>query len=181
MGWKLNRWARLLDGDHAYRVLETLVQPAAHSGPGSPGRAGLFPEPVRRPPPFQIDGNFGVTAGIAEMLLQSHDPHATPASIFDVQTDKAAFLHLLPALPSALSTGSVSGLCARGGPELDLERSAGRLSRAVLRATRSIPARVRYAGREVSLNASAGQAYSLGPDLRPSTRMQGAHRDPEGP
>ncbi|HOL71845.1 MAG TPA: glycoside hydrolase family 95 protein [Bryobacteraceae bacterium] len=161
MGWKVNLWARLFDGDRAYRILRNLVQPA------SARRAGLYPNLFDAHPPFQIDGNFGVTAGIAEMLLQSHDPYASELSLSAVQMGEAAFLHLLPALPAAFPQGSVTGLRARGGFEVDLAWSGGKLERAVIRARQSKPLKVRYAGIEVELRARAGQVYRYGPRLQP--------------
>src|SRR5262249_9232920 len=97
MGWKLNLWARFLDGDHAYKILQNLITPASDE---KPGRAGLFTNLFDAHPPFQIDGNFGATAGIAEMVMQSHDPYATPTGLTPVQAGRAAFLPLFPALPS---------------------------------------------------------------------------------
>jgi alpha-L-fucosidase 2 len=159
MGWKLNLWARFLDGDHAYKILQNLIEPAG------PRQAGLYPNLFDAHPPFQIDGNFGATAGIAEMLLQSHDPHATPTSLTPVQAGEAAFIHLLPALPSAFPTGKVTGLRARGGIGVDLEWKDGKLVKAVLTASSSKPVRIRYAGKEKEIQAKAGQAYTFGPAL----------------
>jgi len=161
MGWKINFWARFLDGDHAYRILQNLVTPASDRKPGRPGRAGLFPNLFDAHPPFQIDGNFGATAGIAEMLLQSHDPYATPVSLSAVQSGDAAFLHLLPALPSKLSDGKITGLRARGGLTVDLEWRGGKLVRAGIAASRTLPLKLRYAGKEVELRAEAGKHYAL--------------------
>jgi alpha-L-fucosidase 2 len=166
MGWKVNLWARFWDGEHAYRILQNLIQPAANSAPGKPGRAGLFPNLFDAHPPFQIDGNFGATAGIAEMLLQSQDPYATPSSLTGAQRGQSAIVHLLPALPPAWPAGKVTGLMARGGFEAGIEWSNGRLTRASLRATESKPLKVRYAGKEVEIQARAGRTYEFDGDLR---------------
>jgi len=166
MGWKVNLWARFLDGDRAYRVLGNLIRPAAGGGVNMEGDgAGLYPNLFDSHPPFQIDGNFGATAGIVEMLLQSHDPHATPESLRSVQSGEAGFLHLLPALPAALPHGRVTGLRARGGFEVAIAWRDGRLVEATIAARRSRPVTVRYGGRERAFSAKAGRAYVIGRDL----------------
>jgi alpha-L-fucosidase 2 len=164
MGWKLNLWARFLDGDHAYKIMQNLLTPAADKAPGVNSRAGVFKNLFDAHPPFQIDGNFGATAGIAEMLLQSDDPYGTPTSLTAVESGEAAFLHLLPALPTALATGKVSGLVARGGFQVALDWQNGKLVKATIAARQSKPLKVRYAGHEIEIQAKAGQTYNLGPE-----------------
>ena len=140
-----------------------LITPASDK----PAHAGLFPNLFDAHPPFQIDGNFGATAGVVEMLLQSQDPYGTPTILTPVEAGDAAFVHLLPALPPAFPNGSVTGLRARGGVEVALSWRNGKLARATLAARESKPLKVRYAGEEVEIQAKAGQTYVLGPDLKP--------------
>lgn len=169
MGWKINLWARLLDGDHAYLILRNLIRPAVESDGGKP-RSGLYVNMFDAHPPFQIDGNFGAAAGIAEMLLQSHDPYSTPTSFTPAQRGQAGFLHLLPALPKAFPTGSVRGLSARGGFIVDIAWRDGKLDSASIRAAETKPLKIRYAGKEIEIQAQASRTYRISPDLRYSRR-----------
>lgn len=166
MGWKVNWWARLLDGDHAYRILQNLIQPAVSSAgePIARQRGGLYPNLFDAHPPFQIDGNFGAAAGISEMLLQSHDPHHSPLGDSPVNRGEAGYLHLLPALPRALSNGSVQGLRARGGFEVDLEWSDGALVKAAVRSSLGKPVTVRYRDQELRLQIEKDGSIELTPE-----------------
>ncbi len=166
MGWKVNLWARFLDGDHAYRILRNLIRPArSRSRPIDTLTGGLYPNLFDAHPPFQIDGNFGATAGIAEMLLQSQDPYATPTGESSVEAGKTGFLHLLPALPSVWPDGSVTGLRARGGFKVDLSWEGGKLREARVHSLLGKPLKLRYAGKETELTIAKGETVRLSGSL----------------
>ena len=133
MGWKLNQWARLQDGNHAYKLYGNLL------------KNGTLDNLWDTHAPFQIDGNFGGTAGITEMLLQSH----------------MGFIQLLPALPDAWQDGSVSGICARGGFEVNLSWKDGKLAEAVVTSEKGVPCTVRYEDKTLSFKTKKGSSYRI--------------------
>jgi len=149
MGWKVNFWARLLDGDHAYKVLQNLLKLT-----GSPETeyrgGGLYPNLFDAHPPFQIDGNFGATSGIAEMLLQSHE----------TSEDGVVIIHLLPALPSAWPDGTIRGLRARGGFEVDIEWRDGKLTDTKVRSFAGGACMVKAGEQIYSVKIPKGETWS---------------------
>jgi alpha-L-fucosidase 2 len=155
LGWRLNLWARLHDSPHAYKILQNLLA-AAKPQPNSPERSGVYNNLFDAHPPFQIDGNFGGTAGIAEMLVQSIGPRGA----------QPAHIELLPALPPQWPTGKVTGLRARGGFEVNLRWHNGKLDGADIRNTgQRASVVVIYGDKTAHLTLDAGATQSLDAQL----------------
>ena len=145
LAWKINFWARLRDGDHAYELIKLQFRPVLGNNTSYSGGGGSYPNLFDAHPPFQIDGNFGAPAGIIEMLVQSH----------------LSSIDILPALPSALPDGQISGVCARGGFELSFSWKDGLLQEVEVLSKAGEPCSLRYGEHQSEFETEAGKRYRL--------------------
>jgi alpha-L-fucosidase 2 len=164
-GWatafRMGMWARLHDGDHAFVMLQNLIKPAeGKSASGSRWSGGCYPNLFDAHPPFQIDGNFGGTAAVAEMLAQSRMDESGSGN-------PKSEIELLPALPSAWPNGKISGLCTRGGYEIAETWQNGKLvSATVKNVSGDGQCKIRYGDNLVELDLKHGEIKSLNSELR---------------
>ena len=154
-GWRINLWARLHNGEKAYQVYRKLLTAVAPEGDKSPNYShggGTYPNLFDAHPPFQIDGNFGGTAGVCEMLMQSQLSSLNP---------QLSTIELLPACPKAWKDGKVSGLCARGGYEVSFEWKDGKVRNATIKAKKKGTVILCYNGQQKKLKLKAGQTLPV--------------------
>ncbi len=147
MAWKVNFWARLLDGDHALKMIRVMLNLVSGEGARIKG-GGVYANLFDAHPPFQIDGNFGVAAGIAEMLLQSH----------------LGRIDLLPALPTSWPVGEVTGLCARGGYVVDIRWASGKLVEARVLSRFGLPVDIGFDGMVRRVDVGQGETMTIRAD-----------------
>jgi alpha-L-fucosidase 2 len=151
MGWRVAMWARLLDGNRALTVIGNLLcYKNADAEMNYTNGGGLYANLWDAHPPFQIDGNFGVTAGMAEMLAQSHQV-----------IDGKRILSLLPALPDAWNAGSVSGLRARGAMEVSMQWKDGQVTELTVNPEQDIELTLRYNGTTQDISIKGGEKFEL--------------------
>jgi alpha-L-fucosidase 2 len=149
--WKINFWARLLDGDHSFLLLKNLMMPSESEETNYEDRGGLYNNLFDAHPPFQIDGNFGATSGITEMLLQSH--------LRDENGDY--YMDILPALPVALSSGKISGIKGSGGFEISIDWENGKLVQVIVQSLLGNNLNLRYNGKLINQTTGSGETYAF--------------------
>jgi len=150
LAWKINFWARFLDGNHAYEMIKLLFRPVQIDNVVYTGGGGSYTNLFDAHPPFQIDGNFGAPAGMIEMLVQS-------------QLNE---IDLLPALPDALPSGKITGVCARGGFELSFDWNNGKLNKVQVLSKAGNKCILRYGGKVIEMNTEKGKTYSFDEELK---------------
>jgi len=145
LAWKINYWARFLKGDHAYKLIEMIFRPVDFKGVNYTKGGGSYPNLFDAHPPFQIDGNFGASAGILEMFMQSH-------------LDR---INLLPALPTLLPEGHLRGLCARGGFVLDFDWNQCGLNNVSVLSTAGNSCTLVYEKKKITFPTEKGKTYTF--------------------
>jgi alpha-L-fucosidase 2 len=158
LAYKAALWARLDDGNHAWKLVQKALAPVSGMDIRYDSGGGVYANLFDACPPFQIDGNFGITAAVAEMLLQSR--------VIESETANSAVeIDLLPSLPDAWMSGKVSGLRARGGFQMDEAWQNGKLTSTTIRSTTGEPCSVSYGGKTVDLKIKKGDSITLNGSL----------------
>lgn len=147
LAWKVNFWARLKDGDRAYKLFQRLLRPTGQQGTEMMNGGGSYPNLLCAHPPFQLDGNMGGCAGMAELLLQSH----------------TGIIEFLPALPGKWQNGSVKGLKARGGFEVDLEWKGGKLLSAIIKGKAGQTGTYSYKQKKMDFEIGGNGSFNIEP------------------
>ncbi|WP_139112894.1 glycoside hydrolase N-terminal domain-containing protein [Mucilaginibacter sp. PPCGB 2223] len=150
LAWKINLMARFKHADHAMALVNKLLSVAENSNPNGKERSGVYHNLFDAHPPFQIDGNFGGAAGIAEMLVQSQQ----------------GYIELFPALPSALPNGEIKGTCARSGFVLNMKWQNGKLQRLEVISKAGSDCELKYAGQAVKFKTVKGKTYKFNGELK---------------
>lgn len=153
--WKINFWARLRDGNHAYKMIRDILNYTEKTGGGSVG--GVYANLFDAHPPFQIDGNFGATSGMTEMVLQSQELYSD-----DEQPNKDFYvIDILPALPDTWVNGAVKGLRARGGFEVSMVWANKKIEQIAIKSVGGTAAKIRYNGKVLDLKMSNNQTQTF--------------------
>lgn len=160
LAWKINFWARLLDGDHAMKLMANQLRNTQELQTVMQGAGGTYPNLFCAHPPFQIDGNFGFVSGVNELLLQSHETYIDPKA----PHEDRYVIDLLPALPKAWPSGSISGIRARGGFTLDLVWKKGRLLSARITSTGGRHGKIRLGEKLREFSLTPGAHMLIGPE-----------------
>jgi alpha-L-fucosidase 2 len=161
LAWKVNFWARLKDGNRAYQLLKNVLRPVENMGINMSDAGGTYQNLFCAHPPYQIDGNFGATAGIAEMLLQSH---VTEGDDFVIQ--------ILPALPDAWTAGEVKGLRARGGFEVGIKWEEKKMVSCTIKSLAGRDLKVSYKGKIFTSSTEPGESFELDGEMAPITNRR---------
>ncbi len=154
--WKINFWARLHDGNHAYKMIHDIFNYTEITASGTTG-GGVYPNLFDAHPPFQIDGNFGATAGMTEMLVQSQETYSDQE-----QTDNVHYIiDILPALPDVWVNGSVKGLRVRGGFEISIDWKNKQLEKISIKSVGGTATKIRYNSKNISLKFAKNEIKNL--------------------
>jgi alpha-L-fucosidase 2 len=161
LAWKINFWARLMDGDHAYALITKQLNLVSTTTTTYSKGGGTYPNLFDAHPPFQIDGNFGYVSGVNEMLFQSQETYSSS----EYPNTDLYIINLLPALPKVWESGSIKGVRARGGFELDVIWKSGKLKEVTIRNIKGKACKVTYGSKTVQFLINQGKSVTLNSEL----------------